>query len=134
MRKLEQIIIHCADTPANMDIGAVEIREWHIKERGWNDIGYHFVIRRDGLAEKGREVSVIGAHAQGHNENSIGICLVGGKDGFNFTSAQMHSLLRLVASLQAQYGWMELLGHRDLPGVTKTCPAFDVRAWFSTEV
>lgn len=105
MRTIDSIIIHCAYTPPGMDIGATEIRRWHVEERGWKDIGYHYVVRRDGDVEPGRDldgdgdvVEEVGAHAAGHNAHSIGICLVGGRaeddqaPDCNFTPAQWSSL------------------------------------------
>ena len=77
MRKVNLLVIHCAATKPNMDIGRDEIDSWH-KARGWSGIGYHYVIRRDGRIESGRPVEQAGAHASGYNANSIGICLVGG--------------------------------------------------------
>ena len=127
MRDLNLIVIHCADTPSSMDIGATEIRQWHI-ERGWSDIGYHFVIQRSGLLELGRDISKQGAHAKGHNKNSIGVCLVGGKGGFNFTQAQMWTLNELAERLTTKYGDMDVIGHRDVSD--KPCPQFDVKEWF----
>lgn len=134
-REIDLGIIHCADTPADMDIGAAEIRDWH-KARGWRDIGYHFVIRRDGTIEKGRDIDgdgdvfdEIGAHAKGFNKNSIGICLVGGMGGFNFTSEQMKSLDKTMFIVDNVYPEIEWCGHCDLPGVDKKCPQFDVKSW-----
>ena len=84
--KKTMIIVHCADTLATMDIGVEEIRRWHVEERGWDDIGYANVIRRDGTIELGRDLDgdgdvadEIGAHAAGFNAQSIGVCLVGGR-------------------------------------------------------
>jgi N-acetylmuramoyl-L-alanine amidase len=127
-----------------MDIGATEIRRWHTdpkpKGQGWNDIGYHFVVRRNGIVEDGRPVRLSGAHAAGHNTDSIGICLVGGVDAddkmkadCNFTSLQWDALFELVNSLTDEYRIAPggVLGHRDLPGVTKACPCFDARAWWA---
>ncbi|MDT8419343.1 MAG: N-acetylmuramoyl-L-alanine amidase [Desulfuromonadales bacterium] len=132
---MKMIIIHSADTPAEMDIGAAEIDRWH-RAKGWRAIGYHHVIRRDGTIEKGRDLDgdgdvsdEIGAHAAGFNKGSIGICLVGGKPDFNFTRAQMRHLDFLVGEYEIRYPGIEVLGHRDLPAVTKTCPNFDVRQW-----
>ena len=77
-----------------MDIDAETIRDWHVNGNGWSDIGYHYVIKRNGLVEAGRPVSISGAHAKGHNADSIGICLVGGmledmsKADANFSLAQ----------------------------------------------
>lgn len=127
MRNINLVVIHCADTPADMDVGATEIRQWHI-ERGFNDIGYHYVIRRDGRCESGRPESVVGAHVQGHNQNSIGICLVGGKPDCNFTRQQWESLSRLVDYLTTRYPAAEVVGHRDLDS-KKRCPCFDAKAW-----
>ncbi len=128
MRKIDSLVVHCADTPARMDIGADTIDVWH-KQNGWQGIGYHFVIRRDGTQERGRDVAEVGAHVAGHNANSIGICLVGGKGGFNFTMRQMDSLKELLLRLVADYPDAEILGHTDLDS-RKTCPNFDVKEWW----
>ena len=130
MRDIRKIIIHAADTPADMDIGVEEIRRWHVEERGWSDIGYHYVIRRDGTVETGRSEDRAGAHVRGHNQDSIGICLVGGKPAFNFAYVQMDALMDLVTALQETYPGASVHGHREFdPG--KQCPCFDVQAWFS---
>lgn len=129
MRSINLIVIHCADTPSTMDIGANEIRQWHIKERGWKDIGYHYVIRRNGVIEKGRDLEIIGAHVSGHNAHSIGICLVGGKPKANYTLEQWESLKKLVRGLKFTYKEAEIVGHCDLDP-HKTCPQFDVKSWW----
>lgn len=138
MRKIEQIVIHCADTPVDMDIGAETIRRWHSDPKpegnGWRDIGYHWVIRRDGTLDQGRKESVVGAHAGGHNRDSIGVCLVGGRGEngnaqFNFTKAQLLTLFALQEDLAARYPGSKVVGHNDLS--KKPCPAFNVIAMFS---
>ena len=78
MRRIDKVIIHCSDTYHNMDIGVKQIRRWH-KKRGFNDVGYHYIIRRDGTLETGRPIEKIGAHCKGQNRHSIGVCFVGGK-------------------------------------------------------
>ena len=78
MREITKIIIHCADTPASMDIGVEEICPWHL-ERHFSDVGYHHIIRRDGIDDRGRPHEQTGAHVAAHNANSIGVCMVGGK-------------------------------------------------------
>ena len=133
MRPIREIIIHCAATPPNMDIGATEIDRWH-RQRGFKGIGYHFVIRRSGVLEQGRPLERIGAHAKGHNRYSIGICWVGGLDkngkpADNRTDAQRTTLETLVKALHSIYPYARILGHRDLPGVNKACPCFDVDRW-----
>jgi len=129
MRKINTIIIHAADTPANMDIGAAEIDRWH-KERGWSGIGYHYVIRRDGSLEYGRPESEQGAHAYGHNSDSIGVCMVGGMPDCNYTAAQWACMETLVSDLVRRYPDAEVIGHRDVSD--KPCPMFDAKAWAST--
>lgn len=134
MRKINMIVIHCADTYARMDIGVREIREWHLA-RGFNDIGYHYVIRRDGIIETGRPLEKIGAHAAGYNSMSIGICYAGGRgdDGKpldNRTSEQKQAMHDLVDSLKKQFPDAIVVGHCDLPGVHKSCPCFFVKNEF----
>lgn len=131
---LTKLVIHCADTPPDMDIGAAEINEWHL-ERGWSGIGYHWVIRRDGTIEKGRDLDgdgdvddEQGAHAYGFNKNSVGICLIGGQYGdFDFTFSQIQKLKSLSDYYKARYPGIEVVGHRDLDS-NRTCPNFDVRS------
>jgi N-acetyl-anhydromuramyl-L-alanine amidase AmpD len=127
--KINKIVIHCADTPAEMDIGADTIRKWHVEERGWKDIGYHYVIRRDGTVEKGRADNVPGAHVAGHNTGSLGICLVGGKLRVNFTHQQWAALEKLVRGLLFTHKEAEIFGHNDLDK-SKPCPMFNVKAWW----
>lgn len=119
----------------------------HLK-RGFLDIGYHYVITRDGTLETGRPDNVSGAHARGYNHTSIGICMVGGvrqeiipattthnKRSYklhpenNFTPEQFETLDTLLTTLQLQHPCAVTLGHCDLPNVKKTCPNFDVAEW-----
>lgn len=123
------IVIHCAATPPTMDVGVKEIREWH-KQRGFNDVGYHFIIRRDGTREKGRDINVVGAHVVGYNHKSVGICLVGGvsrdhKPENNFTEAQWTTLLLTLRELHEEFPRAVIVGHRDLDA-GKECPSFSV--------
>ncbi len=136
-RKTDLIVVHCAATKPDMDVGAAEIREWH-RARGFSDIGYHFVIRRGGRVEPGRQHHLTGAHAKGHNASSVAICLVGGIDGdgkpdANFTDAQWVSLRKQVEDLLDIYPDAGIVGHNDLTGA-KACPCFDVKAWWKGAV
>jgi N-acetylmuramoyl-L-alanine amidase len=132
--KTNWIVLHCSATRGSQNFTAADIRRWHL-EKGWKDIGYHYVIRRDGTVEVGRSVGDIGSHVQGHNTDSIGICLVGGiddktwKPADNFTAAQWKSLRSLVGSLTKTYPAAKVLGHRDFPGVQKACPCFAAKVW-----
>ncbi len=136
-KSTDTLVIHCSDTTATQDIGAAEIRDWHQNERDFIDIGYHLVIRRDGSIEAGRPIWAVGAHATGHNATSIGICLVGGMkwvnkkrvEENNFTDEQWSSLARAGRVLLISFGITKVCGHRDLPGVNKYCPSFDVASW-----
>jgi N-acetylmuramoyl-L-alanine amidase len=135
VRPIEHIIIHCAATKPGMDIGAAEIRKWHVDGNRWNDIGYHYVIRRSGDVEAGRSEHIAGAHVAGHNADSIGVCLVGGIDDkgrpdANFTRAQWAALEHLVKQLLVRYPGATVSGHRDWTDA-KACPSFDVRSWWS---
>jgi len=137
MRKIDAIVVHCSATSPSMDVGVTLIRDWHVNERGWSDIGYHYVIRRDGTIEKGRPERRPGAHAKGFNHNSIGVCWVGGVSQDtktaedNRTAEQSASLFSLLQNLQERYEGAAVLGHRDIKGVKKACPSFDVRAWYT---
>ena len=129
------LVVHCSATPPSLNIGAKEIRQWH-RAKGWVDIGYHFVIRRDGSIEPGRPVDVIGAHVENHNANSIGICMVGGTNAKgipenNFTDAQFHALAVKLRELKKVYPNASVCGHRDFKGVSKACPSFDVSKWIT---
>lgn len=133
MRKINEIIIHCAATKPDMDIGVKEIDRWH-RARGFFGVGYHYVIRRSGALEHGRDIEKAGAHAEGHNANSIGICMAGGIDSAgrpknNFTDAQWDTLKDLVTKLIAQYGAVKIIGHNQISH--KSCPCFSVPKWLS---
>lgn len=135
----DYIVVHCAATKPSMDIGVREIRQWH-KQKDWLDIGYHFVIRRDGTIEEGRNVDQVGAGVKNHNYDSVHICLVGGltEDGKagkvfqdTFTDAQEVALFGLIAELEGKYPNAQTQGHRDFVGVSKDCPCFDVKSWLT---
>tara|TARA_R100000664_G_scaffold1281_2_gene3349 strand:+ start:5316 stop:5759 length:444 start_codon:yes stop_codon:yes gene_type:complete len=138
-RKTDSIIIHCAATKKSMDIGYKEIREWHVDQNGWDDVGYHYIIRRNGKLEKARPEEYSGAHAPSHNSRSIGICLVGGMadDGGpenNFTLEQFLTLKDLVNMVMNKYSDItEVLGHCDVQDNKPNCPGFDVKQWMNKE-
>lgn len=132
MREINKIIIHCSATKPGQDIGAEEIGAWH-RQRGFEGIGYHFVIRRGGEIETGRDLQRAGAHCRGQNKNSIGICLVGGidengKSQNNFTPAQFASLRELVKKLQADFPQASVHGHNEF--AAKDCPCFCAADFF----
>lgn len=136
MRQVNKIIIHCSATVEGRDYTVEQIRDWHVKGNGWKDIGYHFVIYRDGTVHTGRDINQIGAHTTGQNTGSIGICYVGGlaADGKTpkdtRTDAQKKALRALVDRLCQQYGInrRQVYGHNEF--AAKACPCFDVKKEF----
>ena len=129
MRKITKIIVHCADTPEGRDDKAADIRRWH-KARGFNDIGYHYVVDLDGTIEPGRDVTIAGAHTTGHNADSIGICYIGGADTDmkpkdTRTEEQKTALRLLLKYLVQKYPGAKIYGHRDF--AQKACPSFDAK-------
>lgn len=142
MRKIDEIIVHCTATrpdwwatrTSNQKVA--EVKKWHTSPpNNWQDIGYHFLIDRDGTVVAGRPVDVVGAHVQGHNKTSIGISLFGGhgsnaNDPFekNFTPEQDEALRQLITSLQVQYPTIKKVsGHNEY--ANKACPGFNVTRW-----
>lgn len=143
MRVIDEIIVHCSATPPEWMAGETlwqkrgEIKRWHLA-RGWSDIGYHFLIDRDGTTTTGRPVERIGAHVAGHNTGTIGVCLIGGHgsaetDAFsdNFTPAQDKALRQMLADLAAQFGARKITGHNQY--AAKACPGFNVPKWLAQE-
>lgn len=124
---MKEIIIHCAATPNGKHFTAEDIDRWH-KENGWSGIGYHYVICVNGAVEKGREEGVTGAHAHGHNKDSIGICMIG-TDKYN--QVQWYKLRELVTQLMTKYEDVKVIGHNEISH--KSCPGFDVQEWLKTE-
>lgn len=131
-RKINLIVVHCTGTEEGQDVTVQAIRNWHVKGNGWRDIGYHYVIYRDGSVHEGRDVNISGGHARGYNSNSIGIVYVGGcpkgdrtKSKDTRTPAQKEALVRLLKDLRELYPHAKIVGHKDL---NKTaCPSFDAK-------
>lgn len=145
MRKITEVIIHCSATPPDWMHGntaaakAKEIKRWHVQDNGWSDIGYHHLIDRDGQVVLGRPIERAGAHTQGHNSNSVGVCLIGAHgasadDRFDdhFTPAQREAMHRVVDSLQTRFGPLKVSGHNQY--ANKGCPGFRVAAEFAKPV
>lgn len=151
MRKINKIVIHCSATrEGDSSVTRDTIDRWH-KQRGWREIGYHFVVNIDGSIHTGRNIKEAGAHAYGHNKDSIGIVYIGGLDNNGQpkdtrTPEQKKSLLFLVNFLRNAFGAKEVLGHRDLsPDIDgdgiiepweflKACPCFDAKKEYAKEV
>jgi N-acetylmuramoyl-L-alanine amidase len=136
-RRINSIIVHCSATPEGRDYTVEQIKKDH-KEQGWSDIGYHYVIYRDGSIHEGRNVDIIGAHCEGHNSNSIGVCYIGGlenKPNVEYkklkakdtrTEAQKRALIELLSKLKKYYPEAKIYGHHDF-NKGKDCPSFDAK-------
>lgn len=133
MREIKKVIVHCSATRPSSKVTADTIRSWHVHNRKWRDIGYHYVIERSGNVVTGRPLYLAGAHTIGHNRHSIGICLVGGineETGLaeaNFTYYQYKKLVDLLLSICDRYslGLEDVFGHRDF--ANRSCPCFDIK-------
>ena len=129
MRTITLIVIHCSAVRPGQRSSAEDIDKWH-KDRGWKGIGYHYVIRRDGSIEKGRDITEVGAHCYPHNSHSIGICYEGGLNekgeaADTRTQEQKEALRELVDKLHRQFPKALIVGHHDLEP-SKPCPCFEV--------
>lgn len=134
-RRINKIIVHCSATPEGEDYTVANIREMHLA-RKFSDVGYHYIIYRDGSIHKGRPEAQVGAHTTGYNSNSIGVCYIGGcpsrsvpdwnkKAKDTRTEAQKASLISLLKDLRAKYPNATIHGHREF--ANKGCPSFDAR-------
>lgn len=148
-RQIKRIVIHCSainEVPGRKLDTAEAIRKFHtdpvhpdgktvdgVYGRGWRDIGYHRVIERDGSVKQGRDFDTMGAHVAGHNEDTIGICLIGEATGL-FTPVQIEALKVEVEHIQGSYGIPDshVIGHRDLDS-RKSCPGFHVQTWMRSK-
>jgi N-acetyl-anhydromuramyl-L-alanine amidase AmpD len=143
VRPIKELIIHCTATrpdwwksrTANQKVR--EVRKWHVEDRGWSDIGYHFLIDRDGTVVEGRPLERAGAHVKGRNKDSIGIALFGGhgaaeSDRFadNFTPEQAEALETLLDRLREEFNVRTIRGHNEY--AAKACPGFRVRDWLDS--
>ena len=128
MRRINLIVLHHSDSDVAAHDDISVIREWHLK-RGFNDVGYHYFIRKDGLIQKGRDLEIIGAHCKGKNKNSIGICLSGRK---KFSHHQFKALQMIILNIEAYYDKMiPIYGHNYFTK-KKDCPVFNVDKFIET--
>ena len=128
-RTIKEIIVHCTATPEGRIETVESVRNMH-KARGFSDIGYHYLIGLNGERWEGRNVNLIGAHCEGHNSNSIGVCYVGGVDKKmnakdTRTEKQKDALVALLKDLRKLYPKAKIYGHRDFDKKGKACPSFD---------
>jgi len=128
MRKISLIVLHCDGIRPEQHNSVESIGNYH-RTKGWNGIGYHFWVSRDGTAYPGRALEKAGAHCVGHNRHSVGICYEGGLDSAGEsadtrTPQQVKALRKLVEQMHAHFPDAVIVGHHDL-NPDKPCPCFD---------
>ena len=128
MRLINEIILHCTATKEGINYNVSDVDKWH-KARGFKGIGYHYLILLDGTVMPGRPVNEIGAHTLGHNQNSIGICYVGGLDKNGKakdtrTPAQKLAMYKLLYDLLQCYPNAQVSCHYQW--ANKACPCFKI--------
>lgn len=133
MRNIDKIILHCSATPEGRYVTASDIKKWHL-DRGFSDIGYHFIVYLDGSIVTGRPIEKPGAHVKGMNAHSVGVCYIGGCDKDlnpkdTRTSEQIKALDMLLSDLMNEYPEASLHGHNEFSA--KACPSFKVDQEYS---
>ncbi len=97
-----------------------QVDSWH-KANGWSGIGYHFFVRKDGTIFRGRPLWAMGAHAEGFNKESIGICAEGNYDEeYIMPEAQKDAIKAVLRSVKLAYPSIGIKAHRQV-GATG-CP------------
>ena len=130
MRTINKVIVHCTATPECRHTTVEDVRRWHL-DRGWSDIGYHYLVYLDGTVHEGRPIEIQGAHTKGQNKNSIGIAYVGGIDKDTFkpkdtrTDEQKEALVDMLEFFKIAYPEITIHGHNEF--ASKACPCFDAK-------
>lgn len=123
-RPVRRVFVHCSDSDRPEHDTVETIRRWHVRERGWRDIGYTWVVTRDGTLHPGRDPEVVPAAQAGHNANTLAVCLTGRTA---FTAAQFDTLRAFAAAVHEQLPLVTFHPHHQV-NPEKTCPNFDLRA------
>lgn len=131
LHHVKYIIVHCSATAFGFDAGTETLRLIHL-QRGFDDVGYHWIIKINGDIEAGRSENLQGAHCEGHNHHSIGVCYVGGLDADGqpantLTANQDVALVALCKNLKKKYPMAKIVGHSQI--ANKCCPCFNVEKW-----
>jgi len=129
-KRTKYIIVHHSASPRTTT--KAEIEQWH-KKKGWEAIGYHFVVEGDGMVVRSRDVHMVGSHTLGgRNDDSIGVCVVGDNTRLEHVwyIDQIVSLRVLIQEAQRIYGPLAVYGHRDAPGLPEPtlCPGINIQA------
>ena len=129
-RHIEYLVAHCTATDQDTKISSI-LRYWKTR-LGWKNPGYHFIIEADGKVTQLQDLEKASNGVRGYNRNSIHVSYIGGKDIDDRTEAQKIAMTALFKGLKAMFPEAEILGHRDFPRVTKSCPRFDAVEWGNT--
>lgn len=148
---MKYLVLHCTATPEGREVSSKEIRHWHTDPakkggRGWKQVGYTDLFHLDGTVErlvKNNEDAEVDPWevtngAAGYNSVSRHVVYAGGlaKDGKTAkdtrTAAQLKAMTAYVRDFHERFPQIKIVGHRDLPGVNKACPSFDVKAWLES--
>ncbi len=135
LEKIDTLWVHATDTPFSKKTTKKDLYQWHVIERNWADIGYHFYGNRDGIITQCRTLTTLGAHTYGYNRNSLGFCFEYGgvEKGWDEkpTELSLFSFERVLESLFVVLPNLKFLkGHCDAGNTQKTCPMFDYRKAF----
>jgi len=126
LNKPTKIIVHHTGGTDNYPLADTShhtvdvVRQWHLS-KGWDDIGYHWFIEKDGATKQGRKEDLHGAHCKGHNVTSIGVCVAGNFDATLPTKAQEKALTKLLKEIMERHDipYSEVYPHRKF--ANKTC-------------
>lgn len=124
MRRITKIIVHCTDTPTEAKVSSI-MKYWQ-DVKGWDMPGYHFIITGKGECIQLADIEYIVNGAKGFNANSIHIGYIGKRPN----DIQLKILKEEIDYWVNYFKKIDVMGHRDLPGVKKTCPNFDVSKWY----
>lgn len=147
MREINRVIVHCSGSDKLMQDSAEQVKvlhtapptlryfwgEYETTGKGWADIGYHYFVQKSGFIKEGRPLHIPGAHARGHNLDSIGICLSGEKE---FYPNQLDAAVGLIVYLMWEFDLKRenILGHYEVDKDGKTCPNFNIREVISERI
>lgn len=127
MRNIKYIVLHCSGTAKTTKVESI-IRYWK-EEMRWKNPGYHFIIEANGNEHQLQSLDKVANGVAGHNSESVHVCTIGGMEYDDRTPQQMRAQMHRIRALQKQFPNAQVMGHRDFPGVKKSCPGFDVKKW-----
>lgn len=135
MRQINRIVLHA--TASSTKATAESLVDYFKRVRKWRNPGYHIIIERDGTKVQIHPFNKIANGAKGYNSDSIHVAYIGGIDKAgkptdNRTDQQRQTMAEVVEDLLGLFPHAEVLGHRDLPGVRKACPCFNVKEWLES--